>query len=29
LVGKRGCLDFALVQRQTALSENLRPPQYP
>src|ERR1035441_4448324 len=29
LIGKRGCLDFALVQRQTAVSEKLRPPQDP
>jgi hypothetical protein len=29
LTGKRGCLDFALVQRHTTLSEDLRPPRYP
>jgi hypothetical protein len=29
LVGKQGRLDFALVKRQTDLSEKIRPPKYP
>ena len=29
LIGKRGQLDFALVNRQTELSERIRPPRYP
>lgn len=29
LVGKRGLLDLALVQRHTELSEHIRPPRYP
>lgn len=29
LIGKHGTLDFALLQRQTTLSETIRPPKYP
>lgn len=29
LIGKRGYLDFALVKRQTDLSEHIQPPRYP
>jgi len=29
LVGKHGTLDFALIKRQTDLSERIRPPRYP